>query len=357
MNSGSAATELSRIILIGLVLIVGLMAGLAIIFDYLGLATKDQPLGLPEGSIRSIIAFSMVLIFVSLAAFLYGGVSSGETSHAAKLTGITPTDLNTYKENFIVVHQPAKKADGAPDIDSNGNILSYDATLFVRRNKESDDFAKQIFTTLGTLFVSVISFYFGSSVTTSGIKTGETITQQRSGSINLSSSQQTQLAQLFNKAPGNPVDADIPKVGDLLAVSASSLQPCPADVIIINTGLGGCRYVLIKDEFVVAESNSLKAIAVIKRQPQSAGSSAAGNALSAAQERQVAESLGRVAGNSVEAEVPKVGDLLPDAGPLKSCTTDVSAIPSLANCRFILIKDQLVLVELNSQKVIAVIKK
>jgi hypothetical protein len=272
MNSSNAATALSRIILIGLVVTVGLMTGLAIVFNFLGLSVKEQPLGLPEGSIRSIIAFSMVLIFVCLAAFLYGGVSAGETNEVAKLTRVAPADLNTYKQYFIAVHQPAKKPDGALDIDpTSGQILSYDVNLFAKRNKDSDDFAKQIFTTLGTVFVSVISFYFGSSVTASGIKTGETITQQRTvdtagGNITPSVAQQRQIAQSLGKAPGNPVEVDVsPKVGNLLPASAAPLQSCPADVATVSAGFANCRYILVKDQFVLVEANSQRIIAVINK--------------------------------------------------------------------------------------------
>ena len=43
------------------------------------------------------------------------------------------------------------------------------------------DFAKQIFTTLATVFVSVVSFYFGSSVTTSAAAAGARAAQGSDG--------------------------------------------------------------------------------------------------------------------------------------------------------------------------------
>jgi len=46
----------------------------------------------------------------------------------------------------------------------------YSVTYYPKGNKDAEDFAKQIFTTLATVFVSVVSFYFGSSVTTSAAK-------------------------------------------------------------------------------------------------------------------------------------------------------------------------------------------
>jgi hypothetical protein len=69
------ATRLSAIVLVGLALTVVFMAILAIIYSVMGVENKDQALGLPEGSVRVLLAFSLVLIFVCLAAFLFSEVN------------------------------------------------------------------------------------------------------------------------------------------------------------------------------------------------------------------------------------------------------------------------------------------
>lgn len=161
----SEATMLGGVVLIGLALVVLLVAALAIIFAVLELASKDQPLALPEGSVRALIAFSLVLVFVLLGAFLYKSVT--DLGPCSTLTRITKAEIDELNKDYVVFSVPAKNADGTPAKDDKQNPL-YDVKYYVKHNKDADDFAKQIFTTLATVFVSVISFYFGSSAATSG---------------------------------------------------------------------------------------------------------------------------------------------------------------------------------------------
>ena len=163
----SEATILSAVVLIGLALVVLLAAVLAMIYSGIGITNKDQPLGLPEGSVRSLIAFSLVLIFVLLAVFLYSNVSRLQTQPWA-LTNVTKAQLDALGKDYVVVSSEAMKdAKGDPTLNENKEPL-YSVTYYGRHSKDGDDFAKQIFTTLATIFTSVISFYFGSGVATSG---------------------------------------------------------------------------------------------------------------------------------------------------------------------------------------------
>lgn len=167
------ALQLSVVVLAGLALVVVLMAALAVVFSLLGLANQTQALALPEGSVRALIAFSLVLMFVCLAAFLYNGVNNIELAPGGKpLTRITEAQLTDLKTNFVVAAEPARKADGTLETDTDGKSRLYNVTYFSKRSKDADDFAKQIFTTLATVFVSVISFYFGSAATSSGVGAG-----------------------------------------------------------------------------------------------------------------------------------------------------------------------------------------
>ena len=176
------ALTLSAVVLVGFASIVVLAATLAIVYQVLGLADLKQALALPEGSVRALIAFSLVLVFVCLAAFLYNSVSSVELGSAAKATKVTREELKDLKTLFVVVSEPAKDDKGAPQyelkLDDKGAAVPdttkplYNATYYARHNKDANDFAKQIFTTLATIFVSVISFYFGSSATASGVGVG-----------------------------------------------------------------------------------------------------------------------------------------------------------------------------------------
>ncbi|MFZ0769994.1 MAG: hypothetical protein WCA49_05885 [Candidatus Sulfotelmatobacter sp.] len=184
---------LSQIVLVGLALTVVFMAILAILYSVMGVEDAKQALGLPEGSVRALLAFSLVLIFVCLAAFLFGEVNKNNQPVEGKtLTRVTEAQLADLKTNFVVASELAKDqtgkllyeqvmgSDGKTPADDLKHPL-YTATYYPKGNKDAEDFAKQIFTTLATVFVSVVSFYFGSSVTTSAAAAGAKAAQAPDG--------------------------------------------------------------------------------------------------------------------------------------------------------------------------------
>jgi hypothetical protein len=193
-GSTADALALSSVVLVGFSAIVVLMGAFVIVFQVLGLASAEHALALPEGSVRALIAFSLLLIFVCLSAFLYVGVNSAEVSPGGKaLSRITGAELSDLKAEFVVAYEPAKDEKGAPLYELKPPVATgtqaqganatatpepdttkplYDVTYYSKRSKEADDLAKQIFTTLATIFVSVISFYFGSSVAAAGVGAG-----------------------------------------------------------------------------------------------------------------------------------------------------------------------------------------
>jgi hypothetical protein len=166
------ALALSAVVLVGLALVVVLMSVLVIIYSVIGVSDRTQALGLPEGSVRALIAFSLVLIFVCLGAFLYNSVSNSALIPGGKSARITEAQLSDLKTQFVVASEPARKTDGSVEMDTDGKSPLYNATYFIKPGKDGEDFAKQIFTTLATVFVSVISFYFGSSTTSSAVGAG-----------------------------------------------------------------------------------------------------------------------------------------------------------------------------------------
>jgi hypothetical protein len=174
---------LSQIVLVGLALTVVFMAILAIIYSVMGVEDPKQALGLPEGSVRALLAFSLVLTFVCLSAFLFSEVNKNNQPVEGKtLTLVTEAQLADLKTNFAVASELAKDpktdkllyeqvaaTDGKTTVDDLKHPL-YAVTYYPKGSKDAEDFAKQIFTTLATVFVSVVSFYFGSSVTASAAK-------------------------------------------------------------------------------------------------------------------------------------------------------------------------------------------
>lgn len=112
-GNGNQTLALPLLLITGIVVFLGALASLVVIFRRQGLANRDYALGLPDGSIRAIIALSLILLFAILAVFLYIGQGGFGTD-------TQPTDAQT-------------------------------------------DMAKQLVTTLSTLVVAIASFYFGST--------------------------------------------------------------------------------------------------------------------------------------------------------------------------------------------------
>jgi hypothetical protein len=166
----------------GVVVLILLLTAVAMVFQILGLTNNTQAMGLPEGSIRAVIALSLIVLFAILSVFLYQGVSTGPRNVIERLP-------NSERVQFIREHttaqdirsdllkdgkgDPLKSADGKEDLYN----LSYRST-----NATADDFAKQMLVLLGTLMTAVTSFYLGAGTATSAKKVGETTAKESADS-------------------------------------------------------------------------------------------------------------------------------------------------------------------------------
>jgi hypothetical protein len=227
---------LSQIVLVGLALTVVFMAILAIIYSVMGVEDPKQALGLPEGSVRALLAFSLVLIFVCLAAFLFGEVNKNNQPVEGKtLTRVTEAQLTDLKTNFIVASELAKDqttgkvlyeqvagSDGKPADDLKHPL--YTATYYTKASKDAEDFAKQIFTTLATIFVSVVSFYFGSSVTSSAAAAAVKAVQGPDGKL-----PSLQAALTNALADSHNAQAAVDKAGQALDAANKDQAANPGD--------------------------------------------------------------------------------------------------------------------------------
>ena len=61
----------------GVIVLVLLLTAVATMFSILNLTNSTQALGLPEGSIRAVIALSLIVLFAILSVFLYQNISTG----------------------------------------------------------------------------------------------------------------------------------------------------------------------------------------------------------------------------------------------------------------------------------------
>jgi hypothetical protein len=138
--------QLTFVAVFGVILLLATITIVAVSFALLKMNDNTQALALPEGSVRAIIALSMLVIFLMLSVFLYSDQAAN--SRPQTLNGLTQKELDAIPPDEIIAGPtPA----GGP---------SFSVTI-LPRNPVSADFAKQIFTSISTMVISIAAFYFG----------------------------------------------------------------------------------------------------------------------------------------------------------------------------------------------------
>lgn len=120
----------------------------AALMNVVGLSDKTQALGLPEGSIRAIIALALVGLFAVLASTVMTGNSVLLKPDATEKDIIAIRNNNTTL-SIIVVPNP-------PPADKKEQTYKVSTP-----SGPADDFMKQMLTLVGTLMTAITAFYFG----------------------------------------------------------------------------------------------------------------------------------------------------------------------------------------------------
>lgn len=160
-----AETSIGLGALEGLVLLTLSLAGLIIVSKALGISRRNAALGLPPGSVRALLAFSLVLIFVSVSSWTlkgfidtvnFGGVVLSETVKAEERDAKVASLRGEYPDSsYIIVAR------------QQGTTPTYRLDVRLRVDfafqQQILDLAKQIMTIVATVLVTVVGFYFGSN--------------------------------------------------------------------------------------------------------------------------------------------------------------------------------------------------
>lgn len=146
-----------------LVILGGSLALMAVVFSWLGLASRDEAFALPSGSVRTLLAVGVMVLFT---VFGLASISVSDSSYMSRAsdqpmaTAVAPAasaaldaEIRRYERQGIVA--VVETVDGPT------------ATLKLHRVErvkpaETSDMQKQLITALVTLLTSVVSFYFGS---------------------------------------------------------------------------------------------------------------------------------------------------------------------------------------------------
>jgi len=149
----------------GVVVLIFMLTVVAMIFSALGLSNRDLAMGLPDGSIRAVIALSLIVLFAILSIFLFDNISKG--GPFVKIDQMSAAD----RAEFIRSHTNARDI---TSVVSPGKTDVFDVS-YRSGNAASEDFAKQLLVLLGTLMTAVTSFYLGAGTVTSAVKAGNEV--------------------------------------------------------------------------------------------------------------------------------------------------------------------------------------
>jgi hypothetical protein len=142
------------LLVIGGVLCLFIALGLtAVIFATYGLDDKTQALALPEGSIRAVIALSLIILLAILSIYLYGSLSNN----------VSVIEHVSTQTRDAMLTNPAYKVVGSASTGTDYSVQ------IQSRNDDAVDFAKQLLVLLGTLVTSISSFYFGTRAVVSSV--------------------------------------------------------------------------------------------------------------------------------------------------------------------------------------------
>ena len=146
----SSAVGLPLIVLVGVIVLLIVIALVTFTFSSLGLTSPRDALGLPDGSIRAIMALMLLVLFSIVSIFLYDSIASRPLRTAEH---VTQAQLDDMRRQVTVVVTQAEQ----------GSNPAAFRVMFREANGPGDDIAKQLIVMLGTLVTAVASFYFGSA--------------------------------------------------------------------------------------------------------------------------------------------------------------------------------------------------
>jgi energy-coupling factor transporter transmembrane protein EcfT len=147
-------------IIMGIVVVTAIAAMLTLLyilavgFNFMKLADAKQALGLPEGSIRAMIALILIMVFVMFGIYLYRSVSFGFSIPLKQ--GISADSLNTNLATY-------RDLPGTLDVEFNKKDNTYSILITNQTSQDGTKLAQQLITTVGTLVAAISAFYFGSS--------------------------------------------------------------------------------------------------------------------------------------------------------------------------------------------------
>ncbi|HYX09674.1 MAG TPA: hypothetical protein VE912_23300 [Bacteroidales bacterium] len=154
LTNGEYIPELTLTLLLlssVVVFLIMIIASVSLLNHY-KLTNSNEAFGLPSGSVRAILALSLLIIFAISSLYLYTKLK--DPGQIYKITNLTKNQVDSLKAVNIIAKYPNEKNPSHYDIEG---LDTYNTTA-------SNDFAKQVITIISTLLVAISGFYFGAKV-------------------------------------------------------------------------------------------------------------------------------------------------------------------------------------------------
>lgn len=132
--------SLPLVVIFGLVFFVCALTVAAVVLHRCNFGVKIEALGLPTGSVRALIALSLIVIFAIMAIYMYGDLAPVPKELFSNVTTVFPNGTMTFTSNSTYILSEPSQA--------------------------QKDFSLQTLTTVSTLVVAISSFYFGAKAVT-----------------------------------------------------------------------------------------------------------------------------------------------------------------------------------------------
>ena len=147
--------QIGLVVVFAIVVLLILLTAMAVVFSSLNSDNSKETLGLPDGSIRALIAFLLIMIFIIMSVYLFRTVAVGEVG--VPLKDLTVLEVTKLGGQIQISHiEPHLNATNEPT----GN---FDVFPIVAVTPGAEQLALQMITILGTLVTAVSAFYFGSA--------------------------------------------------------------------------------------------------------------------------------------------------------------------------------------------------
>lgn len=179
--SADAVSQIFRFISL-IILVIAALSITAMVFFGLGMGNREEAFGLPAGSIRSLLAIGIMVLFVVFGLPLVNpppDVAPRLSDQPLATAAVARNELAAAVEQHraqglvvIVADYGRAPAAGAPaDAGTPARIEVYEKIR--ARPSEELEIARQLLTAIVTLLTTVVGFYFGSRSAGEGLKEAE----------------------------------------------------------------------------------------------------------------------------------------------------------------------------------------